>query len=98
MRVQSIGRVHYFITFIDDYSRWCEVRFLKSNDEVANAFKAYKNLVEKQTGEKIKFIQSDNGKEYFNSIIFAFDNFLSEEGIQRRLTVPHTPQQNGGGT
>jgi len=89
MRVQSIGGARYFITFIDDYSRWCEVRFLK--DEVINAFKAYKNLVEKQTGEKIKFIQSDNSKEYCNR---ELDNFLSEKGIQR-LIIPHTSQQNG---
>ncbi|KAG7196788.1 hypothetical protein KM043_014482 [Ampulex compressa] len=43
-------------------------------------------------GQRIKFLQSDNGREYCNA---KFDEFMREEGIQRRLTVPYTPQQNG---
>lgn len=56
------------------------------------AFKEYKALVENQTGKRIKFLQSDNGKEYVNK---DFDTFLKENGIGRRLTVSHTPEQNG---
>ncbi|CAB0018378.1 unnamed protein product, partial [Nesidiocoris tenuis] len=44
------------------------------------------------TGKKIKFIQSDNGTEYCNK---EFDRYLQAHGIFRRLTIPHTPQQNG---
>ncbi|KMQ86142.1 retrovirus-related pol polyprotein from transposon tnt 1-94 [Lasius niger] len=33
MRETSIGGAKYIIEFIDDCSRWCEVRFLKSKDE-----------------------------------------------------------------
>ena len=92
MRVSSMSGTLYFATFIDDKSRWCEVKFLKSKDEVFSAFKSYKNLVEKQTGKKIRNLQSDNGGEYISG---DFEKFLDEEGIKRRLTVPHTPQQNG---
>lgn len=28
MRVESNGKSKYFITFIDDHSKWCEIRFL----------------------------------------------------------------------
>jgi len=49
-------------------------------------------LSEKQTGQQIKAIRSDNGREYING---AFENFLISHGIKRQLTVPHTPQQNG---
>lgn len=36
----------YFATFIDDKFRWIKVSFLKTKDEVKEAFKAYKTLVE----------------------------------------------------
>lgn len=92
MRVNSIGGARYFATFIDDHSRWWEVRFLNSKGEITNAFKELKAMVEKQTGEKIRIVQSDNGREYCNR---EFDAFLTEQGIKRRLTVPYTLEQNG---
>lgn len=92
MRCESKSGARYFVTFIDDSTRWCEVYFLKTKDKALEAFKLYKSSVERYTGSKIKFLQSDNGGEYVN---IEFDNLLREEGIQRRLTVPRTPQQNG---
>lgn len=85
------GGNRYFITFIDDYSGWCEIYFLKSKDQAFEAFREYKSKVEKQTGMKIVSLQSDNGREYKNS---RFDAFLKQEGIQRRFTTPYIPQQN----
>lgn len=41
---------------------------------------------------KIRILRSDNGGEYTSS---AFDNLLKSRGIQRQLTIPATPQQNG---
>lgn len=49
-------------------------------------------MIEKQTERSIKCIQSDNAKEYCSK---EFEEFLKTEGIKRRLTIPHTPQQNG---
>lgn len=79
------------MTFID-YSRWCEVYFIRNKSEVAQKFKEFIKFAEKQTGRKIKAVQSDNGKEYCNSTL---DALFKEHGIRRRLTVPHTPEQNG---
>lgn len=92
MRVHSKGGAKYFITFIDDKSGWCEIYFLKKKSEAFEAFIKFKAYAENFTGRKIKFLQSDNGSEYCNK---NFDEFLSQCGIKRRLTVPHTPQQNG---
>lgn len=91
-RIESLGRARYFVTFIDDSTRWCEVRFIRNKSDVLQAFKEYKARVETQTGCKIKCLMSDNGKEYCNK---EFDEFLKKNGICRRLTIPHTPQQNG---
>lgn len=92
MRVQSNGQSKYMITFIYDYSRWCEVRFLKGNDEAIKAFKEFKTMAENQTGKTIKVLQSDNGTEYINGKFYLF---LRECGIERRLTVLYNPEQNG---
>jgi len=41
------------------------------------------------TGRQIKYLQSDNGREYCNT---EFDQYLVKSGIECRLTIP---QQNG---
>ncbi|KMQ91350.1 copia-like retroelement pol polyprotein [Lasius niger] len=68
MRCQSLGKARYFATFIDNASR-CEVRFLKTKDEVFEAFKEVKALIENQKGKKVKFLQSDNGNGRFNNFL-----------------------------
>lgn len=92
MRVASIGGAKYFVKFIDDHSRWCEVRFLKSKDEAFKATKDYIALVGNQRGCKVKCIQSDNGGEYSSN---EFEGFLKSQGFTRRLTIPYNPKQNG---
>jgi hypothetical protein len=92
VRIESKGGGRYFAVFIDDYSRWCEIYILKNKSEIFEAFKTYKATVENFTGFKIKSLQSDNALEYMSN---DFEKFLQTNGIKRRLTVPHTPQQNG---
>lgn len=88
----TIGGSRYILTFIDDFSRYCYVYFLQKKSETLEKFKEFKEEVEKLTENKIKYLQSDNGTEYCNK---DFDNYLKENGIQRRLTVIYTAQQNG---
>ncbi|KAH0809106.1 hypothetical protein GEV33_013683 [Tenebrio molitor] len=82
----------YFVTFIDDKSRCCEVYFMKKKSEVIEKFKEYKSLVEKKTEQKIKTVRSDNGTEYTSHYL---KDFLKQESIRHELTVEYTPQQNG---
>lgn len=81
-----------FITFLDDYSRFSEVRILKSKDEAFESFKKYLVKAERFHNKKLKILQSDNGGEYISN---DFNEFLEELGIDRRLIVPHNPEQNG---
>ncbi|CAD7012038.1 unnamed protein product [Ceratitis capitata] len=92
INIKSLGGSRYFVTFIDDMSRYICVYFMKSRDEVFSKFKMFKEIVEKQNNCKIKVLRSDNGREYLSR---EFGNYLKENGIVRQLTVPHTPQQNG---
>lgn len=91
-RERSKGGAKYFCSFIDDHTRYCVVYLLQNKNEVFGKFKEYKQMVENMCENKIKYLQTDNGKEYCNT---EFDKYLRDNGIQRRLSVPYTPQQNG---
>lgn len=92
MRVTSLGKKQYFVTFIDDFSGWCEVRFISQKNQVMNEFEGYRALMSTQHGKAIKCLQSDNGREYVNQ---EFEQLLRKHGILRRLTAPYNPEQNG---
>ncbi|KAL0322288.1 UNVERIFIED_CONTAM: Retrovirus-related Pol polyprotein from transposon TNT 1-94 [Sesamum calycinum] len=89
--VQTRGGKKYFITFIDDCTRYCYVYLLRSKDEALEAFKLYKNEVENQLSKTIKAIRSDRGGEYGA----PFEEFCSEFGIIHQTTAPYSPQSNG---
>ena len=91
-KTASLGGKHYFVTFVDDFSRRVWVYTLKSKDEVLETFLVWKKMVENQTWRKIKVLRSDNGTEYRND---QFSYFCKKEGISRQFTVRDTPQQNG---
>ena len=91
-KTPSLNGSKYYIAFIDDYTRFCWIYFLKSKSEVANVFWKYKAWVENQSSCRMQKIRSDNGKEYTNEI---FDMFCEEADIEHQLTTPYTPQHNG---
>ena len=62
--LQTRNGKKYFVTFIDDSTRYCYVYLLRSKDETLGAFMNYKAEVENQLGKRIKCIRSDRGGEY----------------------------------
>lgn len=52
--VQMRGGKKYFITFIDDCTRYCYIYLLKSKYKALEVFKHFKNEVENQLSKKIK--------------------------------------------
>ncbi|GJT52209.1 retrotransposon protein, putative, ty1-copia subclass [Tanacetum coccineum] len=91
-RVESMSGCRYFLSIVDDYSRRVWVYFLRHKNEAFSKFKEWKQLVENQTGRKLKKLRTDNGLEFCNQ---EFNNLCKESGIARHLTVAGTPQQNG---
>ena len=85
MSTQSLGGAEYFLTFIDDKTRYTWTYVLKRKDQVFAKFLEWKALVEKSTGRKLKVLRSDSGGEYTS---VKFGNFLKSEGVQHKLTVP----------
>ena len=48
--------------------------------------------MEKESGRNIKVLRSDRGGEFLSN---EFKIFCAEKGIQRQLTAPYIPEQNG---
>ncbi len=59
--IKEMARVgfSYFITFIDDISRYGYLYLMKYNHESFKKFKEFKSEVEKQTRKSIKILRSD---------------------------------------
>ncbi|GJZ14761.1 zinc finger, CCHC-type containing protein [Tanacetum coccineum] len=57
----SLGNKKYFVTFIDDASRFCYVYLLHTKDEALDKFKVFKTEVELQQGSLIKRFRTDRG-------------------------------------
>jgi transposase InsO family protein len=88
----SIGGSCYFITFIDDWSRYYVVYPIRNKSDAFSKFKEYKAWSELSTNTRIKVLRSDGGGE-FNSAEFL--SYLKQCGIEKQTTPPHTPQHNG---
>ena len=86
------GGFQYWVTFIDDCTRWLENYAIRQKSGVFSAFKEFRVLVETQTGRKIKCLHVDQGGEY---TLKEFLLFCKNEGIRVEFTTRATPQQNG---
>ena len=108
IEVPSLGGSRYFVTFIDDFSRWTSLYTMKAKSETFSCFQRFHAEAERHTGAKIssvnvikrtsktadqlKTLRTDNGGEYISN---EFKTYLQDHGIRHQLTVAYTPQQNG---
>jgi histone deacetylase 1/2 len=60
----SVGRHAYYVSYIDDYSKFSWIYLLRQKFEVFQCFCDFQNLVERQFNQKIHAIQTDWGGEY----------------------------------
>ena len=74
------GDKRFYITFIDDCSRYTRVYLLRNKDETKNAFIKYKNEVENQLNKKIKRLRIDRGGSW------------EDHGIIHETTPPYSPE------
>uniref|UniRef100_A0A2N9HY47 Integrase catalytic domain-containing protein n=1 Tax=Fagus sylvatica TaxID=28930 RepID=A0A2N9HY47_FAGSY len=88
----SIGGMRYMVTFIDDFSRYVWVFFMKEKSDTFSKFKEFRESAEGEVGKKIGCLRTDNGGEYSSS---EFSQYLRECRIRHQYTCANTPQQNG---
>nr|KAJ0220159.1 hypothetical protein LSAT_V11C200069570 [Lactuca sativa] len=92
----------YFISFIDDYSRYGYLYLIHEKSQSLEVFKSFKLEVENQLNKKIKCVRSDRGGEYYGRYDGSgeqrpgpFAKFLEECGIVPQYTMPGSPSMNG---
>nr|CAN61066.1 hypothetical protein VITISV_004412 [Vitis vinifera] len=93
----------YFITFIDDYSRYGYLFLIHEKSQSLDVFKTFKAEVELQLNKRIKSVgRSDRGGEYYGRYDGSgeqhpgpFAKYLEECGIVPQYTMPGSPSMNG---
>lgn len=80
--IPSVHNHRYFLTVVDDFSRFTCVMLLKGNYEVQQHVQNFILLVENQ------FVRTDNGPE------FHLPKFYNSKGISHQTSCVATPQQN----
>ena len=88
----AVSHAHYkcFVTFIDDFSRFTWVYFLRVKGEVFPVFQHFLALLETQFYANIKVLRHDSGGEYMSN---EFHVFLQRKKIISLGSCPLTPQQ-----
>ena len=85
MNIRARHGGSYFITFIDDYTRYGHVYLISHKSEALNCFRRYMILVENQLDKSIKALRTDRGREYLSE---QFKELCEEKGIKRQLILP----------
>ena len=82
----------YFLTLIDDYSRYIFVYLLSEKSEFFEKMKIYIEMVKNKFDIVPKYIRLNNGAEYKSK---RMQTFLRNYGIRSQFSVPYNPEQNG---
>ena len=92
----------YFITFIDDFSRYGYLYLIHEKSQSLEVFKSFKVEVENQLNKRIKNVRSNCGGEYYGKYDGSgeqctgpFAKFLEECGIVPEYTMPGFLRING---
>jgi transposase InsO family protein len=80
----------YFLTIVDDFSRFTWVVLMKGKFETASKIQDFITFAESHFDQKVKFLRSDNGPEFL-----SLSKFFLSKGIAHQTSCVATPQQNG---
>jgi hypothetical protein len=64
LTIDSFGRKNYYVSFIDDYSKFTWIYLLHHKSEASKYFVEFQKLIERRLGCQILIVQSDWGREY----------------------------------
>lgn len=88
-RTPTIHGNSYFLTIVDDHSRFTWIYLLKPKGEVKYIIPNFHKYVSTQFLVPIKSVRTDNEAE------FLLPNFYSQHGIVHQVSCVETPEQNG---
>jgi hypothetical protein len=83
----SAGKHNYYVSFIDDFSKFTKIYLLQHKSEVFQKFYDFQAHVERLFDRKVLAMQTDWGGEYHK-----LHNFFERIGISHHVLCPHTHQ------
>lgn len=92
MSQQGINGEKYFVSFIDDFSKLAVVYCIKNKSDVNSRVVDYINLMQNQTGKKIREVRCDNGGEFINRELIDLGK---RNGIYIRPCPPYSHELKG---
>jgi hypothetical protein len=89
-KIASFSGAKYFLTIVDDYSRFTWVFFMHHKSETQHLLSNFFSFVHTQFHVSIANIRVDNGGEFF-----SIRDFFKQNGTTYQHSCVYTPQQNG---
>ncbi|KAI0991999.1 hypothetical protein K3495_g16187, partial [Podosphaera aphanis] len=86
------GRKRYYITFIDDFSRYAWISFLRNKNDAYQAIRDFVTRIQTQHNLTIKTFFSDNGGEYIDARV---QKYFTDNGIHHEKSPPYEHESNG---
>jgi histone deacetylase 1/2 len=83
----SVGKHEYYVSFIDDFSKFTWIYLLKKRSDVYQVFQNFQQLVEHKFAKKIVTMQTDWDGEYEK-----LHGFFQKVGITHHVSCPHAHQ------
>lgn len=90
VNVESADGHRYFLTVVEEYSRFTKAFPLRSKSEASDTLLRYIKRFEKQSGYTIAAVHADGGSEFTR----AFEA-LDRDGVETSTTTTYTPESNG---
>ena len=84
---ESPENFKYAIGFVDSFSRFIKVYFMRSRDEVLEKFQQFCSDIGNP-----RMVVSDGAKEFTSS---EFRSLCRKRGIRHETSAPYTPEENG---
>jgi hypothetical protein len=86
------SKKQYYISFIDEATRFAEIAIIGNKDGAFTRFKEFKTLAEHQSSAKIKELRTDRGLEYLNK---EFTQICKDSGILFTHSAAYAHEQMG---
>ena len=89
---QSLGGHWYYLSLIDDATRFAWVRFIHKKSDTKAVVQNFLRYVERQFDAKVKRFRSDNGGEYNSG---ELQSIFKQNGIVHETSPPYFHEANG---
>ena len=90
--IPTKGGSQYYVSFIDDHTRYCRVYLMKHLFEFFKVYKVFRTLVKTQHFVVIKCFRCDLGEEYTSK---NFLQLFALDGTIQQTSCTYSPEQNG---